>query len=487
MSFSSALSGANTELQAASHGLCQISSSNSRFNNWTKRSFADLNMMTLGNSERGYPYAGVPWFSTVFGRDGIITALETLWMSPSIARGVLEFLAATQADEVNPENEAEPGKILHEMRQGEMAALKEVPFGKYYGSVDSTPLFIMLAGAHYERTGDLDFLRQMWPHVLRALDWIDQYGDVDGDGFVEYARRTPKGLIQQGWKDSSDSVFYSDGILAQPPIALCEVQGYVYAAKVAAAELSSVLGDNARCAQLNSQAETLRANFEAAFWDSNLATYVLALDGKKTPCNVRASNAGHCLFTRIASPDRARLVAQTLLGPDFFSGWGVRTLGTGEVRYNPISYHNGSVWPHDNALIAAGIAHYGFKDMAGKILLGLLDVSSAVDLHRLPELFCGLPRRQSEPPTLYPVACAPQAWSAACVFLLLQACLGITVHGADNTLIFDRPYFPEGIPQLSIRGLRLGTSNADLYLERRGRSVQVRVLDQDGEVDIQVS
>jgi glycogen debranching enzyme len=487
MSFSSALSGASTELQAASHGLCQISSSNSRFNNWTKRSFADLNMMTLGNSERGYPYAGVPWFSTVFGRDGIITALETLWMSPSIARGVLEFLAATQADEVNAENEAEPGKILHEMRQGEMAALKEVPFGKYYGSVDSTPLFIMLAGAHYERTGDLDFLRQTWPHVLRALDWIDQYGDVDGDGFVEYARRTPKGLIQQGWKDSSDSVFYSDGILAQPPIALCEVQGYVYAAKVAAAELSSVLGDNARCAQLNSQAETLRANFEAAFWDSNLATYVLALDGKKTPCNVRASNAGHCLFTRIASPDRARLVAQTLLGPDFFSGWGVRTLGTGEVRYNPISYHNGSVWPHDNALIAAGIAHYGFKDMAGKILLGLLDVSSAVDLHRLPELFCGLPRRQSEPPTLYPVACAPQAWSAACVFLLLQACLGITVHGADNTLIFDRPYFPEGIPQLSIRGLRLGTSNADLYLERRGRSVQVRVLDQDGEVDIQVS
>ncbi|PYV88087.1 MAG: amylo-alpha-1,6-glucosidase [Acidobacteria bacterium] len=487
MSFSSALSGASTELQAASHGLCQISSSNSRFNNWTKRSFADLNMMTLGNSERGYPCAGVPWFSTVFGRDGIITALETLWMSPSIARGVLEFLAATQADEVNAENEAEPGKILHEMRQGEMAALKEVPFGKYYGSVDSTPLFIMLAGAHYERTGDLDFLRQMWPHVLRALDWIDQHGDVDGDGFVEYARRTPKGLIQQGWKDSSDSVFYSDGILAQPPIALCEVQGYVYAAKVAAAELSSVLGDNARCAQLNSQAETLRANFEAAFWDSNLATYVLALDGKKTPCNVRASNAGHCLFTRIASPDRARLVAQTLLGPDFFSGWGVRTLGTGEVRYNPISYHNGSVWPHDNALIAAGIAHYGFKDMAGKILLGLLDVSSAVDLHRLPELFCGLPRRQSEPPTLYPVACAPQAWSAACVFLLLQACLGITVHGADNTLIFDRPYFPEGIPQLSIRGLRLGTSNADLYLERRGRSVQVRVLDQDGEVDIQVS
>jgi glycogen debranching enzyme len=487
MSFSSALSGASTELQAASHSLCQISSSNSRFNQWTRRSFADLNMMTLGNPQPNYPYAGVPWFSTVFGRDGIITALETLWMTPSIARGVLEYLAATQANDANSQTEAEPGKILHEMRNGEMAALKEVPFGKYYGSVDSTPLFIMLAGAHYDRTGDLDFLKQMWPHVLRALDWIDQYGDVDGDGFIEYARRTPKGLIQQGWKDSSDSVFYSDGKLAEPPIALCEVQGYVYTAKLAAAEMSSVLGETSRCAELKSQAEKLRANFEAAFWDNHLATYVLALDGKKRPCNVRASNAGHCLFTRIAGVDRARLVAQTLLGADFFTGWGIRTLGSGEVRYNPISYHNGSVWPHDNALIAAGLAQYGFKDMAGKVLLGLLDVSSVVDLHRLPELFCGLPRSQGEPPTLYPVACAPQSWSAACVFLLLQACLGITVHGADNTLIFDRPYFPEGIPQLSIRGLRLGTSTADLYLERRGRSVQVRVLDQDGEVDVQVS
>ena len=487
MSFSSALSGATVELQAASHGLCQITSSNSRFNNWTRRSLADLNMMTLGNPEAGYPYAGVPWFSTVFGRDGIITALETLWMSPSIARGVLEYLAATQADQVNPETDAEPGKILHEMRKGEMAALKEVPFGKYYGSVDSTPLFIMLAGAHYERTGDRAFLQQIWPHVLRALDWIDKYGDIDGDGFVEYSRRGSKGLIQQGWKDSSDSVFYSDGVLAEPPIALCEVQGYVYAAKLAAAELSAVIGDTARSSQLKSQAETLRSNFEAAFWDNNLSTYVLALDGKKRPCNVRASNAGHCLFTRIASPDRGRLVAQTLLGPDFFTGWGIRTLGNGEARYNPISYHNGSIWPHDNALIAAGLAQYGFKDMAGKVLLALLDVSSVVDLHRLPELFCGLPRRQSEPPTLYPVACSPQAWSAASTFLLLQACLGITVHGDDNTLIFDRPYFPEGIPHLSIRGLHLGTSNADLYLERRGRSVQVKVLDQDGEVDIQLS
>jgi len=487
MSFSSALAGATAELQAASQSMCQISSSNNRFNQWIKRSFADLNMMTLGNPETEYPYAGVPWFSTVFGRDGIITALETLWISPAIARGVLRYLAATQAEEVNPETEAEPGKILHEMRKGEMAALKEVPFGKYYGSVDSTPLFIMLAGAHFERTGDLDFLRQMWPHVLRALDWIDKYGDIDGDGFVEYSRRSDRGLTQQGWKDSSDSIFYADGALAEPPIALCEVQGYVYAAKLAASDLSSALGDSAKCEQLRAQADTLRAHFEDAFWANHLSTYSLALDGKKRPCNVRASNAGHCLFSGIASLDRARLVAQTLLGADFFTGWGIRTLGSGEVRYNPISYHNGSVWPHDNALIASGLAQYGFKDMAGKILLGLLDVSSVVDLHRLPELFCGLPRRQSEAPTLYPVACSPQAWSAACVFLLLRACLGITVRGADNTIIFDRPYFPEGIPQLSIRGLHLGTSNADLFLERRGRSVQVRVLDQNGEVDVQVS
>jgi glycogen debranching enzyme len=486
LGYSSALAAANTELQAASRNLCHISSSNNRFSEWMKRSLADLEMMMLGNPEIKYPYAGVPWFSTVFGRDGIITALQTLWVNPSIAKGVLRYLASTQAQQYQPEIEAEPGKILHEMRKGEMAALGEVPFGRYYGTVDATPLFVILVGAYYERTGDRVLVEQLWPNVERALDWMDNYGDCDGDGFVEYAGHSPRGLIQQGWKDSADSVFHEDGTLAAPPIALCEVQGYVYAAKLSAARLASVLGDEKSSAALIGEADRLQNKFEEIFWCQELSTYALALDGSKRPCRVRASNAGHCLYTKLVTPERAHLVAQTLLGPDFFTGWGIRTLGSGELRYNPISYHNGSVWPHDNALIASGLAKYGFKDMAGKILLGLLDVSGAVDLHRLPELFCGLERRAGEGPTLYPVACAPQAWSSAAAFLLLEACLGISVRGCQNQIVFSQPYLPEGIPQLSIKGLPLGDDKADLFFERRANSVQVKVLEKPHNFEILV-
>ena len=282
-------------------------------------------------------------------------------------------------------------------------------------------------------------------------------------------------------------MFHADGKLAEPPIALCEVQGYVFAAKLAAARLGEVLGDDRKCAALQDEAENLRLKFEEAFWCPRLATYALALDGNKRPCRVRASNAGHCLYTRIASSERAELVAQTLLGEDFFTGWGVRTLGRNEVRYNPISYHNGSVWPHDNGLIAAGLSRYGFKDLAGKILLGLLDVSGFVDLHRLPELFCGIDRHPGKGPTLYPVACSPQAWAAGTVFMLLEACLGITVHVAKKQVLFDQPSLPEGIPQLSIKGLRVGNATLDLFLERKGRSVDVHVTDKAGDVDVLVN
>src|SRR5438067_7637087 len=442
ISHSSAMAAANAEIKAASANLCLITSSNNRFNDWIKRSAADVEMMTIGNPEVGYPYAGVPWFSTVFGRDGIITALEMLWMSPWIAKGVLQFLASTQSRELNPDIEAEPGKILHELRKGEMAALGEVPFGRYYGTVDATPLFVVLADAYFQRTGDRELIEDLWPNIRLALEWIDRYGDADGDGFVEYAAHSNKGLVQQGWKDSKDSVFHSDGKLAEPPIALCEVQGYVYAAKLAAARLSAVLGHAEESSRLESEASQLREKFEDSFWCPELATYALALDGKKQPCRVRASNAGHCLYTRMATPERARLVGQTLLGPDFFTGWGVRTLGSAEVRYNPISYHNGSIWPHDNAIVAAGLAKYGFKDLAGRILLGMLDVSNVVDLHRMPELFCGVERRKGESPTLYPVACAPQAWAAAAVFMLLEACLGITVRAGKKQILFEQPCLP---------------------------------------------
>ncbi len=484
LGYSAAMDNATEELNNLDASVPEIQSSNSRFNDWVRRSFADVRMMTIGNPEVNYPYAGVPWFSTVFGRDGIITALEMLWLNPRIAKGVLQHLAATQATEVNPAMEAEPGKILHEMRHGEMATLGEIPFGRYYGTVDATPLFIMLAGAYYDRTGDLAFLRKLWPNIESALRWISEFGDVDGDGFVEYARHSSNGLVQQGWKDSNDSVFHADGTLAKAPIALCEVQGYVYAAKMAASRLNCALGNKNGCAGLLAEAEQLKAKFEDAFWCEDLSTYALALDGEKKPCRVRASNAGHCLYTGIASLERGRRVAKLLLSREFCTGWGIRTLACGEARYNPLSYHNGSVWPHDNAIIASGVARYGLKELAGKILLGLLDVSNQVDLHRLPELFCGISRRPGEGPTLYPVACSPQAWAAGAGFLALQACLGISVDDKNRQILFERPFLPDGIPQLWIKGLGCADSSVNLFLERRTSDVKIEVTENLGDIEI---
>lgn len=484
--YARAMAGAETELKAISANSCEISSSNDRFSRWIKRSRADVEMMTMGNPETNYPYAGVPWFSTVFGRDGIITALEMLWLAPWIAKGVLQYLASTQATEVDMEAEAQPGKILHETRRGEMANLGEVPFGRYYGSIDSTPLFLMLAGAYLDYTGDRELLKHLLPHIDLALEWIDRYGDVDGDGFIEYQRHGNKGLVQQGWKDSNDSVFHADGQIAEPPIALCEVQGYVYAAKLAGARIYSAFGDQPRGRALENAAAELQQRFEEAFWCHDLSTYALALDGEKQPCRVRTSNPGHCLYTGIADDKRARLVAHTLVSPDFFSRWGVRTVGCHEARYNPLSYHNGSVWPHDNALIAAGMARYGRRDFAGRILMGLLDLSSAVELHRLPELICGVDRRPGQGPTLYPVACSPQAWAAGSVFLLLQACLGISVDRAQKKLLFDRPCLPDGIRQLSIRELQVGAASVDLLLEREDGAVRVETTQKQGELKIEI-
>jgi glycogen debranching enzyme len=473
VAYSDAALSAQEELTTLSNCFPQITSSNSRFSDWLARSTADLEMMIAGNPERNYPYAGVPWFSTVFGRDGIITALQTLWLNPDIAKGVLEFLATSQSDSTDPVADAQPGKILHEMRKSEMAVLGEVPFGKYYGSVDATPLFIVLAGAYFSRTGDQAFLQSIWPHVERALNWIDEYGDIDGDGFVEYSRRSANGLVQQGWKDSNDSVFHENGKIAEPPIALCEVQSYVYAARLAAARMIHTLGDADRSRQIEIQAETLKSNFQDKFWLDDLGLYALALDGKKQPCRVRASNAGHCLFSGIATPDNAMRLAETLMRDEFFTGWGIRTAASTESRYNPLSYHNGSVWPHDNSIIANGMARIGCRHMAGQILLSLLDLSTEVELSRLPELICGLKRRRHEGPTLYPVACSPQAWSAAAPFFILGGCLGISIDSKQSRIVFDRPFLPEGIPQLRIQNLRCGMLAADLVLEKKGNAVLV--------------
>jgi glycogen debranching enzyme len=464
---------------------CRITTSNETFDAWLRRSSADLRMLIEGNPEGPYPYAGVPWFNTVFGRDGIVTALECLWIAPRIAESVLNYLAETQATEDIPEQDAEPGKILHEMRRGEMAVTKEVPFARYYGSVDATPLFVILAGAYLARTGNLPFLERLWPNINRALRWIDECGDHDGDGFVEYAQRSSTGLAQQGWKDSHDSVFHADGRMAEPPIALCEVQAYVFAAKRSAALLARALREHDLGDQLEKQAGVLRGNFEKTFWCDQLGTYVLALDGNKRQCRVRASNAGHALFCRIASEERAGAVVASLLSDLMFSGWGIRTVGASEARYNPMSYHNGSVWPHDNALIGMGFSHYGFQNHANTILQGLYEASRYVESRRLPELFCGFHKRaDATGPTLYPVACAPQAWAAGSVYLLLQACLGLEVLSGSRQIHLTNPCLPLDLEEIRISNLRIGEASVDIRIRREGPTIIAEMLREQGGIEI---
>ena len=473
--FDRSLSRSVEEMRSHLSATCEVTTSNEQFNDWLYRSRSDLLLMLTEMNHGPYPYAGIPWFSTVFGRDGIVTALQTMWLDPNIARGVLSYLAATQGDRVVDVLDEEPGKIIHEVRRGEMAATGEVPYGRYYGSVDSTPLFIVLAGEYYRATGDREFCARLWPHVERALEWIDRFGDADGDGFVEYASHSPGGLRNQGWKDSGDCIFHADGTLAEGPIALCEEQGYVYAALDRAAEMCEALECRTRAESLSRRAEELRERFCRTFWDDTLGLYVLALDGEKRPCRVAASNAGQCLFTGIARPEHAQRIAERLMDRPMFSGWGLRTLADDQARYNPMSYHNGSVWPHDNSLIALGLARYGQTEAASRLLGAMLDVSLFVESHRLPELFCGFERRGGEGPILYPLACSPQSWAAGAVFLMLQACMGLRVRADRREVVFDQPTLPEFLQRVHMRNLPVGTQRIDVVLERGVGDVSVRL------------
>jgi glycogen debranching enzyme len=471
---------------AVSHNAATVETSNDLFNEVLCRSMSDLYMLMTSTPQGRYPYAGIPWYSTTFGRDGLITALQMLWLDPRVAQGVLRRLAAFQAKVDDPASDAQPGKILHEMREGEMAALREVPFGLYYGSVDATPLFVMLAGLYAERTGDDATIVELWPAIEAALAWIAGPGDPDGDGFVEYYRATEEGLANQGWKDSQDAIFHADGRLAQGPIALAEVQGYVYCAKLLAARCAERLGRDDQACRLQAEAEVLAERFDAAFWCPELGTYALALDGDKVPCRVRSSNAGQVLFTGIAKPERAVEVGHGLLRPQFFSGWGIRTIANTEARYNPMSYHNGSIWPHDNALIALGFARYGLNRLIERVFKGLFDAATYMEMRRLPELFCGFQRSRGRGPTHYPVACSPQAWASATPFTLIEASLGLQFDPVANEIRLRNPRLPSFLDEVVLRNLQLKQSSVDLKVRRHANDVSVEILERRGQAQIAV-
>lgn len=460
------------------------SSNHEGFNAWVERSVQDLALLHTESEQGSYVYAGIPWFATLFGRDGLITALETLSFFPSLAAGTLRTLANLQGRAFVSERDEEPGKMLHEMRHGEMAATGEIPFGRYYGSVDVTPLFLVLLAEYAERTGDNTLVRELWPATLAAVRWMD--AATDGRGYLVYARRAARGLVNQGWKDSHDAIMHENGALAEPPIALAEVQAYAYAARCRLARLARRLGYVTEATTWESQASRLRQQFHRDFWLSEEGVYALALDAHYRPCRVVSSNAGHCLFAGIAEPAQARQVISRLMQADMFCGWGIRTLSARARRYNPMSYHNGSVWPHDNALIAAGFARYGANFQAGQILSALFEASQNMDEHRLPELFCGFPREPQQGPVPYPVACKPQAWAAGSVFLLLQAVLGLRINAWEQQIIFERTTLPPWLTQLSLCGLRVGEAQVDLYLIRGRGSAAIEVVDKQGEVEIVV-
>jgi len=459
----------------------RIETNEEAFNGALAQAVADLKALSVFWEGRRVISAGVPWYASPFGRDAAITAFQALLVNPDIAREALLFLAAHQGKKVDDFREEEPGKILHEIRRGELARTGEVPHTPYYGSVDSTPLFLVLYTEYLQWTHDRATGEQLLPAAEAALRWIEQYGDKDGDGFIEYRRKTERGLRNQGWKDSWDGVPHLDGTPAEPPIALVEVQGYCLDARRRMARLYRQLGrreDAARCAIA---AQRLARRLDEAFWMEKAGTYALALDGEKRQVQTVASNAGHLLFSRAVPEARARRVARVLMSPESFSGFGIRTLARGQHPYNPLSYHNGTIWPHDNSLIAMGLSNYGMQKVAAQVLSGAYDASRQFRHYRLPELYCGMGRGEGDLVVSYPVSCSPQAWASGAFFLMLRGCLGLYPDAPRRRLKIVNPHLPPGVQRLTLERLRVGDTRVTVDFTCSGGSCFAAVRDVEGE------
>ena len=475
--FEGELNRKSLSLENLKEDMPKVESSNSHFNHWVNRSSLDLLALMSSYGDNLYPMAGVPWYNTPFGRDGMITGMQTLLVSPFIAKNTLLFLARHQARERSDSADAEPGKILHELRKGELANIGALPFKKYYGAADSTFLFVWLAQIYFFRTGDKETLDELWPAIENALDWALESADLDGDGFYEYQKRNKKGLDNQCWKDSWDSISHEDGKLASTPLAVCEIQAYAYRAFKAAAKLYDFIDRPEEARFWKAKAKDLKRRFNERFWLEDKQFIALALDNDKRACSVFSSNPGHCLATGILEETKALKVGERLFSKDLFTGWGIRTLGENERRFNPMSYHNGAVWPHDNSLIAYGLKKTGQDQLFMELAEALYDTTMRMELLRLPELFCGFERVENESPTLYPVSCSPQSWASAVVFLLIESMLGVKIKSLEKTVYFERPCLPVWLSWITIKELDVGRGGRFSFNARRAR---------DGEATIEI-
>ena len=469
------------------HGATRLTSSNEELYRLYRQSVSDMGALRLFDHDFAHdvwlPAAGVPWFVTIFGRDSLIVSLQNMMINPGFARGALRKLAELQATERDDWRDAEPGKIPHEMRFGELAHFHRIPHTPYYGTADATPLYLIVLHEAWKWLGDLALLREYRDAALGCLDWIDRYGDLDGDGFQEYQTRSPVGYENLGWKDAGDAVVYPDGSQVKPPKALCELQGYVFDAWLRMAEVFDALGDMDRAGQLREKAARLRTRFEERFWCDDLGFYAFALDARKEAVKTIASNAGHLLWSGLVDPARAAKVVGRLLEPDMWSGWGIRTLSSRNAAYNPFAYQRGSVWPHDNGIIALGFKRYGFAAEAGRVARDISEAASRFASHRLPELYAGIERRPGGFPVQYLGANVPQAWAAGSAFHLLQALLGLRADAPHGRLYVD-PSLPRWLPDVTLRGLAVGSSRVDLRFWREDEHTSWEVLDRQGDIEI---